>query len=75
MENHANIHRTDGGSVTDALPQRPARYQLISKNGIPHGYGTKGDLIDLAHSLWPGQHQDDSANHEEPNGWDLQACE
>ncbi len=47
-------------------------FHLIDRAGKIVSTGTKGDLIDLAHTLWPDQHQDDSTDFEEPNGWDIQ---
>lgn len=50
---------------------KPTRYELIDKDGRKNGVGDKGDMIDLAHALWPGQPQD-SGDGPEPEGWSLQ---
>lgn len=64
-----NNRGTNGHSVTKSLP----KYMLVDKTGAGWGiYASAADAILAAERLWPGQEQDSSSDHEEPNGWDIQ---
>ena len=47
-------------------------YALVGMDGkVYERSEVKTYLVEIARTRWPEQHQDDSGDFEDPNGWDI----